>query len=163
MMVNGLWKVFYIIKHSVFIISLLRKSILRNRVCSETQSQTTLQKETGQWWLYVFILGLYHRRKKEKHHVPIRESSDFVLLKPASISVDIVLGKSGSLFMWETCRRWPQTQSTEVVLYFWRKRKCCSLFWMLVEVKGVLCFSVFKSECESEGATVLPITFFKER
>lgn len=77
-----------------------------------------------------------------------------------------MLGKSGhacSLFVWETCRRWPQTWSTEVVLYFWRKRKCYSLFWTLVEVKEGLCFSVCKNECESKGATVLPITVFSRK
>lgn len=74
-----------------------------------------------------------------------------------------VLGKSGqscSLFVWETCRRWPQTWSTVVVLCFWRKIKCCRLSWTLVEVKEDLCFCVHKTECESKGAAVLLITFF---
>lgn len=90
MMVNGLRKVFYIIKekHSVFIISLFRKFILRNRVCAETQSQTVLQKENEQWGLYVSILSLKNKRMMEKRHISVRDSPDFVLFKPVHISVD---------------------------------------------------------------------------
>lgn len=91
-----------------------------------------------------------------------------MLLKPAPISIDsfykcLANQARHAPSSCEICRRWHQTQSTEVFLYFWRKRKYRSLIWTLVEVKEGLRFSVCENECESEGATVLPITFFSRK